>query len=248
MIKFDSLFEDKILVRKRAEEKITKSGIIIPDQFIENRWRGRHAPEEPKEGIIIATGEGRHAVWDNDYDGKKRIQMTVKNGDRIFYDKNTAKEVNLDDDDKYFLMFESGVCFVITPVGDIQLLEDRIIVKPIIKETYGTSNIIIPEQYQDKVKVSKRSGQAPQEGVVIAVGPGVWTTFDEKKSDRHTRLIPMEVKIGDKVYYNKHSVKSLQLYMDETGKIVKEKDEQNYKKEEYYLLWEASIYGIIEEE
>jgi len=55
MIKFDSLFEDKILVRKRAEEKITKSGIIIPDQFIENRWRGRHAPEEPKEGIIIAA-------------------------------------------------------------------------------------------------------------------------------------------------------------------------------------------------
>ncbi|MHA6697012.1 co-chaperone GroES [Chryseobacterium sp. A301] len=79
-------------------------------------------------------------------------------------------------------------------------LADRVLVEPTAAETKTASGIIIPDTAQEK----------PQEGTVVAVGPG-------KKDE------PTTVKVGDKVLYGKYSGSELKL----EGKdflIVRESD------------------------
>ena len=68
----------------------------------------------------------------------------------------------------------------------IQPLEDRILVRPEEGEETTVSGIVIPDTAKEK----------PQEGTVLAVGPG-------RRSDTG-ELIPMEVKEGDRVIYSKY--------------------------------------------
>lgn len=68
----------------------------------------------------------------------------------------------------------------------LQPLADRIVVKPIPKEEITKGGIVLPDTVQEK----------PQEGKVIAVGPG-------KLTDDGTR-IAMDVKVGDTVIYSKY--------------------------------------------
>lgn len=64
----------------------------------------------------------------------------------------------------------------------IKPLEDRVLVKPKEAEEKTASGIIIPDTAKEK----------PQEGVVVAVGPG-------------TKDTTMQVKIGDVVLYGKYA-------------------------------------------
>jgi chaperonin GroES len=68
----------------------------------------------------------------------------------------------------------------------IKPLEDRILVRPEEGEETLPSGIVIPDTAKEK----------PQEGTVLAVGPG-------KRSDTGD-LIPVDVKEGDKVLYSKY--------------------------------------------
>jgi chaperonin GroES len=68
----------------------------------------------------------------------------------------------------------------------IKPLEDRILVRPEEASETTISGIVIPDTAKEK----------PQEGTVLAVGPG-------KRSDTGD-LIPMEVKEGDRVIYSKY--------------------------------------------
>ena len=68
----------------------------------------------------------------------------------------------------------------------IKPLEDRILVRPEDAEETTASGIVIPDTAKEK----------PQEGTVLAVGPG-------KRSDSG-ELIPVEVKEGDRVIYSKY--------------------------------------------
>ncbi len=79
-------------------------------------------------------------------------------------------------------------------------LADRVLVEPTAAETKTASGIIIPDTAQEK----------PQEGTVVAVGPG-------KKDE------PTTVKVGDKVLYGKYSGSELKLEGKEFL-IVKESD------------------------
>lgn len=65
-------------------------------------------------------------------------------------------------------------------------LEDKIIVKQAEAETQTASGLIIPDNAKEK----------PQQGEVLAVGPG-------RRDDKGER-IPMDVKVGDKVLYSKY--------------------------------------------
>lgn len=67
----------------------------------------------------------------------------------------------------------------------LQPLEDRVVVKPSEEEEVTSSGIVIPDTAKER----------PQEGEVIAVGPG---RFEEGQR------IPMDVKVGDKVIYSKY--------------------------------------------
>ncbi len=67
----------------------------------------------------------------------------------------------------------------------IEPLEDRVVVKPGDEEETTVSGIVIPDTAKEK----------PQEGEVVAVGPG---RFEDGKR------VPMDVKAGDKVLYSKY--------------------------------------------
>jgi chaperonin GroES len=75
----------------------------------------------------------------------------------------------------------------------IQPLGDRVLVKPIEQKEMKRSGIIIPDTAKEK----------PQEGLVVACGKGK-TTEDGK-------VLPMDVKAGDKILYGKYSGSELKL-------------------------------------
>jgi chaperonin GroES len=68
---------------------------------------------------------------------------------------------------------------------NLEPLEDRIVVKPGEAEETTVSGIVIPDTAKEK----------PQEGEVVAVGPG--------RFEDGTR-VPLDVKVGDKVIYSKY--------------------------------------------
>ena len=97
----------------------------------------------------------------------------------------------------------------------IKPLGDRVIVRPLTEKELGTvsaSGIIIP----DSAKKEK-----PEQGIVIAVGPGKWDEDGEKR-------IPMEVKVGDRVVFSKYGF-----------------DELKIENKEYFIVSESGILGVF---
>jgi chaperonin GroES len=92
----------------------------------------------------------------------------------------------------------------------IKPLEDRIVVQAVEAETTTASGIVIPDTAKEK----------PQEGTVLAVGPG---RFEDGAR------VPLDVKVGDKVLYSKYG-----------GTEVK------YGGEEYLVLSARDVLAVIE--
>jgi len=69
----------------------------------------------------------------------------------------------------------------------VRPLQDRILIRRVEEETKTKGGIIIPDSAKEK----------PQEGLVVAVGPG-------KVTDSGNRVAP-EVKAGDKILFGKYS-------------------------------------------
>jgi chaperonin GroES len=95
----------------------------------------------------------------------------------------------------------------------IQPLGDRVLVRPaeVDSKEKTKSGIYIPESSQK---------EKPSEGEVLAVGDG-WYNEDGD-------LIPLRVKVGDKVIFSKYSY-----------------EEVNVDGEDYYILKEENIFAII---
>lgn len=87
----------------------------------------------------------------------------------------------------------------------IEPLGDRVVVKPTPKEEMSKGGVILPDTVKEK----------PQEGEVIAVGPG-------RLSEDGTR-IAMDVKLGDRVIYARYAGTELKLD-DEELIILRESD------------------------
>ncbi|MEI7779535.1 MAG: co-chaperone GroES [Actinomycetes bacterium] len=94
----------------------------------------------------------------------------------------------------------------------IKPLEDRILVQPLDAEQTTASGLVIPDTAKEK----------PQEGKVIAVGPG---RFDESGSKR----VPLDINEGDVVVYSKYG-----------GTEVK------YNGQEYLILSARDVLAIVE--
>ena len=88
--------QDRIVVKRVAEETTTKGGIIIPDT----------AKEKPEEGKVVAVGNGKVA------DDGKRIALEIKTGDRILFGKYSGSEVKIDGEE-FLIMREDDVLGVI---------------------------------------------------------------------------------------------------------------------------------------
>jgi len=79
----------------------------------------------------------------------------------------------------------------------LQPLGDRLVVKPIEAEETTAGGIVLPDTAKEK----------PQKGEVIAVGPG--KLLDNGKVE------PMEVKVGDTVYYAKYGGSEIKIGTEE---------------------------------
>ena len=90
-------------------------------------------------------------------------------------------------------------------------LHDRVVVRRLEQEEKTKGGIIIPDIAKEK----------PQEGEVVAVGPGA--------RDERGELVPMDVKVGDRILFGKWS-----------GSEVK------IDGEELLIMKESDILGVIE--
>jgi len=79
--------QDRLVVKRLAEEEKTKGGIIIPDS----------AKEKPVEGEVIAVGNGKVLE-----DGKLR-PLDVKAGDRVLFGKYSGTEVKVNGEEHLIL-------------------------------------------------------------------------------------------------------------------------------------------------
>ncbi|OAT82285.1 co-chaperone GroES [Desulfotomaculum copahuensis] len=93
----------------------------------------------------------------------------------------------------------------------IRPLGERVVVKPLPSEEVTKGGIVLPDTAKEK----------PQEGEVVAVGPG-------RLLENGTR-VPIDLKVGDKVLFSKYA-----------GNEVKIDDV------EYMIMREADILGVIE--
>jgi chaperonin GroES len=82
--------QDRIIVKRVAEEEKTKGGIIIPDT----------AKEKPIEGKVVAVGNGKVLE-----DGKVR-PLDVKAGDRILFAKYAGTEIKIEGEEHLILREE----------------------------------------------------------------------------------------------------------------------------------------------
>jgi chaperonin GroES len=94
----------------------------------------------------------------------------------------------------------------------IKPLEDRILVQPLDAEQTTASGLVIPDTAKEK----------PQEGKVLAVGPG---RFDEDGEKR----IPLDISVGDVVVYSKYG-----------GTEIK------FEGEDYLILSARDVLAVIE--
>jgi len=92
----------------------------------------------------------------------------------------------------------------VAPMGD------RVLVKPTPQDTVTSFGIIIPDNAKEK----------PEQGIVVAVGPG-------RRGDDN-ELVPVAVKVGDKVMFSKYGF-----------------DELTVDGTEYYLVREDNILAVL---
>ena len=87
----------------------------------------------------------------------------------------------------------------------IRPLHDRILVKRLEEETKSTGGLFIPDSAKEK----------PIQAKVVAVGAG--------KLDKNGKLIPLDVKAGDKVLFSKYSGSEIKIDGEE-HLIMREED------------------------
>ena len=100
----------------------------------------------------------------------------------------------------------------------IKPLEDRILIQPLEAVQTTASGLVIPDTAKEK----------PQEGKVIAVGPGRWDEDGDKR-------IPLDVAEGDVVIYSKYGGTEIKY----GGTEVK------YDGQEYLLLNARDILAVV---
>ena len=87
---------EKVLIKRVEAEGKTAGGIVLPDT----------AKEKPKEGKVIAIGDGRILK------SGERAKVQVKKGDRVLFSSYGGTEVRIDGEE-YLLMSEDDILAVI---------------------------------------------------------------------------------------------------------------------------------------
>jgi chaperonin GroES len=87
---------DRVLIQPDVAEEKTQSGIIIPD----------NAKEKPQRGTVVAVGPGK-------VENGTKIEMSVKDGDKVLYGKYAGTELTLDGEE-YMIMRESDILGIVS--------------------------------------------------------------------------------------------------------------------------------------
>ena len=87
---------DKIVVQRIEAEEKTSGGIVLPDT----------AKEKPKEGVVVALGNGRLL------DSGERANMQLKAKDRVLFSSYAGTEVKVNGEE-YLIMNEDDVLAIV---------------------------------------------------------------------------------------------------------------------------------------
>jgi chaperonin GroES len=87
--------EDRVVLKQQEAEEKTQSGIILPDS----------AQEKPQAAVVVAVGPGKVE------DGHK-VEMQVKEGDKVIYSKYSGTEVKYDDEE-YIIVSQKDIIAVV---------------------------------------------------------------------------------------------------------------------------------------
>jgi chaperonin GroES len=87
---------DRVVVRPEPAEEKTSSGLYIPDT----------AKEKPQRGTVIAVGPGR-------VENGTKIDMTVKEGDKVLYGKYSGSEIMISEEE-YLIMRETDILGIVS--------------------------------------------------------------------------------------------------------------------------------------
>lgn len=87
---------DKVLIERSKADDKSKGGIILPDS----------SKEKPKEGTVVALGDGRVD------DSGNRVAFTIKKGDRVLFKSYAGTDVKIDGKE-FILMSEEDILAVI---------------------------------------------------------------------------------------------------------------------------------------
>ncbi|MCM3088434.1 chaperonin GroES [Bhargavaea ginsengi] len=87
---------DRIIIELIEAEETTSSGIVLPDS----------AKEKPQEGKVIAVGTGRYL------DNGTKVELEVKEGDRIIFSKYAGTEVKYGGEE-YLILRENDVLAIL---------------------------------------------------------------------------------------------------------------------------------------
>jgi chaperonin GroES len=87
---------DRVLIKPKAREETTRSGIVLPDT----------AKEKPQEGTIIAAGPGR-VIEDG-----TRVPLDVKVGDSVLYAKYAGTEYKIENEE-HLILKESDILAIV---------------------------------------------------------------------------------------------------------------------------------------
>ena len=86
---------DRVLIKRLEAEEKTTGGIVLPDT----------AKEKPKEGKVIALGDGKVL------ESGERAKFQIKVGDRVIFASYSGTEVTVDGEE-YMLMSEEDILAV----------------------------------------------------------------------------------------------------------------------------------------
>ena len=84
--------QDRVIVKQNEAEEKTKSGIVLPDT----------AKEKPTKGKVISVGPGKLD------DKGKPMELSVRNGDTVFYGKYSCTDIEVDGQ-KFVILRESDL-------------------------------------------------------------------------------------------------------------------------------------------
>lgn len=87
---------DRVLVKRVEAEEKTAGGILLPDS----------AKEKPKEGKVIAIGDGKQL------ESGERTSFSVKKNDRVLFSAYAGTEVKVDGDE-YLIMREDDILAIL---------------------------------------------------------------------------------------------------------------------------------------